>query len=174
MSEEFKQPKMLLRAMEPGDWPAVLAIYLSGITTGNATFETDAPSWQQWDAAHLPFARIVAVSASENEVIGWAALSRVSSRTAYSGVAEVSVYVASNVRGMGVGRNLLESLIQTSERNEIWTLQASIFPENMASIALHVGCGFREVGVRKRIAQLHGTWRDTVLFERRSEVAGAT
>jgi len=164
---------MLLRAMEPGDWPAVLAIYLAGISTGHATFETNAPSWEQWDASHLPFARIVAV-AGESPVVGWAALSRVSSRAAYSGVAEVSVYVALDARGSGVGRSLLESLIQMSESNGVWTLQASIFPENSASVALHLRCGFREVGVRKRIAQLQGAWRDTVLFERRSEVAGVS
>lgn len=156
--------------MQPDHWPAVRSIYLDGIATGAATFETDAPSWPEWNANHLEFARLVAC---ENEqVIGWAALSPVSQRRAYSGVAEVSVYVSGDRRGKGVGRALLEHLIRESEQNGIWTLQASVFPENAATIALHRACGFREVGKRERIGKLNGTWRDTLLLERRSQITG--
>jgi phosphinothricin acetyltransferase len=154
--------------MRAGDWDAVRAIYLEGIRSGHATFETEAPGWERWDEAHLSFARLVMRDA---EIIsGWAALSPVSKREVYRGVAEVTVYVAEAARGRGIGRALLEALIAESERNGVWTLQASIFPENTASVALHRRCGFREVGRRERIAQLHGVWRDTLLFERRSVV----
>lgn len=159
-----------IRALVAGDWPAVRAIYLEGIATGQATFETEAPDWAAWDAGHFPDPRLVAES--EERVIGWAALSRVSSRTVYAGVAEVSVYVANEARGMGVGRTLLEKLISATETNNIWTLQASIFPENTASLALHKACGFREVGRRERIGKMQGRWRDTILLERRSASAG--
>ena len=167
--------KTEIRAMAAGDWEAVRDIYLAGIATGQATFENDAPSWTAWDNGHLPAPRIVAVSnegISNGSVAGWAALSAVSSRSAYAGVAEVSVYVAEQMRGAGIGRLLLESLVKASEENRIWTLQASIFPENTASISLHNSCGFREVGRRQRIAKMNGVWRDTLLFERRSEVVG--
>ena len=156
--------------MGPADWQRVREIYLEGIATGHATFETSAPSWEQWDAAHLAFARLVA--RRENEVVGWAALSAVSQRCVYGGVAEVSVYVSSTQRGGGIGKRLLVSLIEESERNGIWTLQAGIFPENTGSIALHVGCGFREVGRRERVGKLKGVWRDTILLERRSQTVG--
>lgn len=154
--------------MRIGDWEQVRAIYLEGIRTGHATFETEAPGWERWDEAHLPFARLVMRDGVA--VLGWAALSPVSQREVYRGVAEVTVYVAEAARGRGIGRALLEALIAESERNGIWTLQASIFPENTASVVLHRRCGFREVGRRERIAKLHGVWRDTLLFERRSEV----
>ena len=161
---------LLIEAMQPDDWPAVLSIYLEGIGSGHATFETEAPSWQDWDAAHYQFGRIVAREA--DRVVGWAALSPVSRRRVYSGVAEVSVYVSDDRRGQGIGRALLEKLICESEQNSIWTLQASVFPENAATIGLHRGCGFHEVGRRERIGKLNDTWRDTLLFERRSQVAG--
>jgi phosphinothricin acetyltransferase len=160
----------LINEMQPADWPFVRAIYLEGIATGNATFETEAPSWEEWDASHLGFARLVA--RDEDKLLAWAALSPVSRRQVYSGVAEVSVYVAPNSRGKGVGRALLKQLITESERNGIWTLQASVFPENVATIALHRACGFREVGRRERISKLKGVWRDTILLERRSAAVG--
>lgn len=156
--------------MEAKDWPAVRDIYLQGIATGHATFETNLPSWEQWDASHHSFCRLVLLV--NNEVNGWAALSRISARQVYAGVAEVSVYVSASSRGEGFGRVLLEALIHESEQNGIWTLQASVFPENEASIRLHLGCGFRVVGNRERIAKLNGVWRDTVLLERRSSVVG--
>lgn len=151
-------------------WPEVRAIYQSGIDTGNATFETAAPEWEAWDDGHLQTGRLVAVA--EGRVAGWAALSPVSRRQVYRGVAEVSVYVAPEWRGRGVGRRLLLSLIDAAEAAGIWTLQASVFPENHATLRLHTTLGFRLVGRRERIGQLHGTWRDTVLLERRSSVAG--
>ena len=156
--------------MKPGDWEQVRAIYLEGIGSSNATFETEAPSWETWDAAHLRFARLVARDGKT--IIGWAALSPVSQRCVYGGVAEVSVYVAANSRGRGIGRALLEKLIEESERNGIWTLQAGMFPENAGSLALHKACGFREVGRRERIGKLNGVWRDTILLERRSRKVG--
>ncbi|HEY9502578.1 MAG TPA: GNAT family N-acetyltransferase [Pyrinomonadaceae bacterium] len=152
--------------MAPRDWEQVRSIYLEGIATGHTTFETVAPSWEKWDAGHLQVARLVAREG--DRVLGWAALSAVSSREVYRGVAELSVSVGRESRGRGVGRALLEALIAESERNGIWTLQASIFPENVASVKLHLRCGFREVGRRERIAKLNGVWRDTLLFERRS------
>ena len=158
-----------IEAMTPADWSQVRHIYLEGIATGHATFEVEAPSWEKWDEAHLPFARLVA---RRGELVGWAALSPVSQRCVYEGVAEVSVYVSSTSRGGGVGRGLLRALIDASERNGIWTLQAGIFPENSASIALHLACDFREVGRRERIGKLKGVWRDTVLLERRSKTIG--
>lgn len=157
--------------MRPPDWPAVRAIYLQGIATGNATFEQTAPEWEQWDAAHLTGARIVARSEA-GDVLGWAALSAVSSRCVYAGVAEVSVYVAESARGRGVGKALLARLIADSEAQGFWTLQAGIFPENVQSIALHERAGFCRVGLRQRLGQMNGRWRDVVLMERRSAVAG--
>ena len=156
----------LIDQMESGDWEQVRAIYLEGIESGNSTFETDAPSWQRWDQEHHQFARLVMRHA--DQVIGWAALAPVSKRNVYRGVAEVTVYVTETARGRSIGRALLEALIAESEKNGIWTLQASIFPENTASVKLHLRCGFREVGRRERIAVLKGVWRDTLLFERRS------
>jgi phosphinothricin acetyltransferase len=156
--------------MQPGDWAQVAAIYREGIATGHATFETAVPTYEQWDRAHLDVARLVA---RQGETLaGWAALASVSQRHVYAGVAEVSVYVASASRGSGLGRKLLEALIAESERQGIWTLQAGIFPENTASLALHRACGFREVGRRTRIGKLSGVWRDTILLERRSPIVG--
>lgn len=156
--------------MNPGDWEQVRSIFREGIATGHTTFENDAPSWEKWDAGHLKFARLVARKG--DKVLGWAALSPVSNRDAYRGVAELSVSVKEENRGQGIGRALLEALIEESERNEIWTLQAAIFPENTASVKLHLRCGFREVGRRERIGKLNGSWRDTLLFERRSRTVG--
>jgi L-amino acid N-acyltransferase YncA len=159
-----------IEQINASDWDQVRAIYLEGIASGNSTFETDAPSWEKWDEAHLPIARIV--MRDGEKVLGWAALSPVSKRDVYRGVAELTVAVTESARGKGVGRALLEALIEESERNGIWTLQASIFPENTASIKLHLRCGFREVGRRERIGMLNGVWRDTLLFERRSQSLG--
>lgn len=152
------------------DWPAVRAIYAEGIATRNATFETDTPEWGAWDRAHLDACRLVA--RVDGEVAGWAALSPVSDRCVYGGVAEVSVYVASDASGRGVGTALMRALIAASEEAGIWTLQAGIFPENEASIALHRRHGFRPVGVRERLGQHHGQWRDVALLERRSSRVG--
>lgn len=152
--------------MAADDWDAVRRIYREGIATGNATFETELPEWERWDASHLPHSRLVARDAGA--VVGWAALSPVSARRAYRGVAEVSVYVAESARGRGAGRMLLEALIAESEGQGIWTLQAGIFPENSASLELHRKCGFRLVGRRERIGQLGGIWRNVLLLERRS------
>jgi L-amino acid N-acyltransferase YncA len=160
---------MEIRDLRPLDWPEVAAIYEDGIRTGNATFETGLPTWESWDAAHSEH-RIVAML--DGKVAGWAALVPYSDRCCYTGVAEDSVYVASWAQGRGVGRALLEELIALSEAAGIWTLQAGIFPENEASLRLHLGGGFRLVGVRERIGELHGVWRDVLLLERRSEVKG--
>ncbi|HLI63256.1 MAG TPA: GNAT family N-acetyltransferase [Terriglobales bacterium] len=151
-------------------WEAVRAIYAEGIATGNATFETSVPSWEEWDAHHLPVCRLVAQKAGN--VLGWAALSAVSRRYVYRGVAEVSVYIAERARGQGIGAALLAALITESERNGIWTLQAVIHAENSISIRVHQKAGFRIVGTRERIGFLNGRWRDTVLMERRSSIAG--
>jgi L-amino acid N-acyltransferase YncA len=154
------------------DWPDVCAIYEAGIATGHATFQLESPSWSAWDGAHIAECRLVAED--DGGVIGWAALSRVSSRAVYAGVAEVSVYVATKARGQGVGRLLLSELVRQSERSGFWTLQAGIFPENQASIALHEHCGFRVVGKREKLGQMHGKWRDVLLMERRSKAVGIT
>lgn len=159
-----------IRAMQPTDWIAVRTIYAEGIATGNATFETTVPPREVWDRNHLPDGRLVATS--EGRVVGWAALLPVSNRAVYAGVCEVSVYVAASARRKGIGTALLEALVHESEGMGIWTLQAGIFPENVASLALHRACGFRRVGIRTRLGQLHGAWRDVVLMERRSEVFG--
>jgi L-amino acid N-acyltransferase YncA len=158
---------MELRAMRIEDWPAVKAIYEQGIATRQATFETEAPSWEDWDAGHLAAPRLIAEESGA--VVGWAAVSPVSRRLCYAGVVEESVYVAEEARGRGVGRALLERLCADADAAGIWTIQTSIFPENVASIELHRRCGFRVVGTRERIAQLDGVWRDTVLMERRSK-----
>ena len=156
-----------LETMRPSDWEGVCRIYLEGISTGNATFETSVPAWEKWDAAHRKDCRLVARDAS-GEVLGWAALSPVSERCAYGGVAEVSVYVAAAARGRGVGGALLARLVRLSEDAGLWTLQAGIFPENAASIAIHQGCGFRVVGFREKLGKLGNVWRDVTLLERRS------
>jgi L-amino acid N-acyltransferase YncA len=149
------------------DWPDVATIYEDGIRARTATFETAVPDWKRWDETHLAEPRLVVEE--DGAVLGWAALSSTSTRPAYAGVAEVSVYVAEDARGRGIGRALLEALVERSEAAGIWTLQAGVFPENRASLALHRACGFRTVGIRERIARLDGAWRDVVLLERRSE-----
>jgi L-amino acid N-acyltransferase YncA len=159
-----------LRPLVPEDWDAVRTIYREGVATGNATFEEDAPPWAEWDAGHLPNCRFVAVC--RGKVAGWAVLSPVSSRAVYAGVAEVSVYVGADFRGMGVGRTLLTALVEQSERDGIWTLQAGIFPENEGSLALHRSMGFREFGRRERIGWMNNRWRDVLLLERRSPKVG--
>ncbi len=161
---------LTIAPLTDADWLAVRAIYADGIATGDATFETTAPDWADWDSGHLAEARIVAREAGE--VVGWAALSPVSDRCVYGGVAEVSVYVAGAAGGRGVGSALLRALVAASEDAGIWTLQAGIFPENQASIALHRRHGFRPVGVRERLGRHHGRWRDVALLERRSSRVG--
>ena len=160
---------MTIRDLRPDDWPVVRAIYEGGIRGGNATFETEAPSWERWDAAHSE-PRLVAER--DGAVVGWAALSPVSDRCCYQGVGDVSVYVAGAARGSGVGRTLLGALVERSEQAGFWTLNAGVFPENDPSLRLHKACGFREVGVRERLGELHGVWRDVVLLERRSTLVG--
>ena len=159
----------VVRDFRPADWPAVRAIYEEGIRSGDATFETEPPSWERWDAAH-PKVRLVAEE--DGSVVGWAALSPVSDRCCYEGVAEVSVYVAEASREGGVGRTLLERLVERSEDAGYWTLTAGVFPENEASLRLHKACGFREVGLRERLGELAGVWRDVILLERRSTLVG--
>jgi len=156
--------------MKKKNWAAIRDIYREGIETGNATFETDVPEWEEWDKSHLPDCRIVAKSAGE--IIGWVALSPVSDRCVYRGVAEVSLYVKSSERGQGVGKALLKAAIAESERIGIWTLQSGTFAENVASIALQKSCGFREVGYREQIGQMNNVWRDVILMERRSKSVG--
>jgi L-amino acid N-acyltransferase YncA len=159
-----------IRDMTAADWPAVRAIYQEGIATGQATFETDAPEWADWDHAHLPIARLVADS--RGEMLGWAALSPVSDRCAYAGVAEVSIYIAAAARGKGVGRRLMTALLAAAESAGIWTVQAGIFTDNAASVALARSAGFRLVGRRERIGRLNGVWRDVLMLERRSQTVG--
>ena len=154
----------------PAHWDAVKKIYEEGIATGNATFQTGTPGWDDWDKAHSIKPRLVAIE--NNEVLGWAAITPVSGRCVYAGVGEVSVYVGAGARGKGIGKQLLQTLIEESEKENFWTLQAGIFPENMASIAIHHACGFRTIGIRERIGQMKGVWRDTVLLERRSNNIG--
>jgi L-amino acid N-acyltransferase YncA len=159
-----------IRSMTAADWPAVEAIYAEGIATGDATFETAPPSWEEFDAGRLAEQRIVAVD--DGAIVGWAALSPTSSRACYAGVVEHSVYVAERARGRGVGRALMEALVLRADEGGLWTIQTSIFPENTASVALHERVGFRVVGRRERIAKLDGVWRDTLLLERRSRQVG--
>jgi L-amino acid N-acyltransferase YncA len=157
---------MELRVLRPDDWLAVRAIYQAGIDTGDATFETAVPDWPAWNAAHLTDHRLVA--RLDDRIVGWTALAPVSDRCAYAGVAEDSIYVAPDAQGRGVGRALLAAVVASAERGGIWTIQTGIFPENQASVRLHQACGFRLVGVRERLGQLHGRWRDVLLLERRS------
>lgn len=155
--------------MTSDDWPQVRRIYEEGIATGLATFETAAPSWKEWDLLRLAHSRLVA---REETIVGWAALSPVSNRACYTGVAEVGIYVAASARGRGVGRALLEALIESAEAHGVWTLQGATIAENAASLALQARCGFRVVGRRERIAKVAGIWHDTVLMERRSSKVG--
>ena len=154
--------------MKGADWTSVRAIYQEGIAGGTATFESQVPEWPEWDRGHLRAGRLVA--RAEGQMVGWAALTLVSERCAYAGVAEVSIYVMASARENGIGKALLQALIQASESAGIWTLQGGIFPENQASVALHESCGFREVGRRERLGQLNGVWKDVILMERRSKV----
>jgi L-amino acid N-acyltransferase YncA len=159
-----------IRQLEANDWPNVKNIYLEGIATGQATLQTDAPSWEDWDEGHLKTLRFVAIS--DQQIAGWVALSPVSGRCVYAGVAEVSVYIAAAFRGQKVGFSLLQHLIEESEKEDIWTLQAGIFPENVASVTLHQKLGFRIIGFREKIGKHHGVWRNVNLLERRSKIAG--
>jgi len=161
---------VIVRPMTPDDWEQVASAYREGIATGNATFETDVPSWEDWNAGHLAAGRLVADG--DEALLGWAALSPVSDRCAYAGVAEASVYVAASSRGRGIGRKLLDETIRASEDAGIWTLQAGVFPENEASLALLAACGFCVVGTRQRLGHMNGVWRDVILLERRSSVVG--
>ena len=154
--------------LRPEHWADVARIYAEGIATGNATFETDVPTWERWDAAHLPAHRFVALR--DGEVVGWVAGSGVSDRCVYGGVIENSVYVAEEARGRGVGVRLLEELVRSSEAAGVWTIQTGIFPENAASIRVHERVGFALVGRRRRLGKLNGVWRDVMLLERRSEL----
>jgi L-amino acid N-acyltransferase YncA len=166
----MKRADIIISNMTPDHWNAVADIYKQGIATGMATFEKDVPSWDTWDTNHLQTCRFIARSG--DEVIGWAALSAVSSRCVYGGVAEVSVYVSASHRGRRVGEMLLRELIDQSEKLGYWTLQSGIFPENKKSIALHQKTGFRIIGFREKIGQLDGVWKDNVLMERRSKKEG--
>ncbi len=157
-----------IEGLRPEHWPEVARIYRDGIATGNATFETEVPSWERWTGAHLPGHRFVALL--DGAVAGWVAVSPVSDRCVYGGVVENSVYVDERARGRGVGRLLLEHLIRSTEAAGIWTIQTGIFPENDASLRLHERVGFELVGRRKRLGKLHGVWRDVLLLERRSEL----
>jgi L-amino acid N-acyltransferase YncA len=161
---------LAITALAAGDRDDVFRIFAEGIATGEATFETDPPGWEAWDAAHLRTPRLAARAGGR--MLGWAALSQVSARSVYAGVAEVSVYVEAAARGRGLGGALLAGLVTASEAEGIWTLQAGIFPENEASLRLHEQAGFRVVGRRERLGRLHGAWRDVLLLERRSAVAG--
>jgi L-amino acid N-acyltransferase YncA len=171
MKPDIIKPNMDIRIeeMTAADWPCVRAIYAEGIATGMGTFETAVPSWEEWDAARLPHSRL---AAREQAIVGWAALSPVSKRACYAGVAEVGIYVTALARGKGVGRALLEALIASAEQHGIWTLQGATIAENTASLALQAKCGFRVIGRRERIGKLGGIWRDTVLTERRSTKVG--
>ena len=162
--------KVIIEPMNDESWSAIQRIYNDGIATKNATFQTEAPEWTVWDQSHLKDCRLIA--RIDNQVAGWAALSNVSNRCVYSGVAEVSIYIDSAFRGMGVGDHLMKQLITDSEKHGIWTLQSGIFPENKASIALHLKNGFVIVGIREKIGKMDNVWRDTALFERRSQVVG--
>lgn len=161
---------MQIMPLTSAHWPQVKSIYEEGIATGHATFQASAPSWEEWDQAHAVKPRLVAVE--DDDVLGWAALTPVSGRCVYAGVGEVSVYVSAKARGRGLGKLLLQQLITDSEAENFWTLQAGIFPENSASLAIHHAAGFRTIGTRERIGKMNGIWRDTVLLERRSEVCG--
>ena len=160
----------MIRPMASNDAFAVLEIYKKGLETGNATFETEVPDWEHWDLSHHKFCRFV--YEENGKVVGWGALAPVSNRRCYKGVAEISIYVDTDNLARGIGGKLLGAVVESSERNGIWTLYASIFAENVASHKMHLSHGFREVGTRERIAQLDGIWRDTLILERRSEKIG--
>ena len=159
-----------IRVFDKADWPAVQDIYQQGIDTKNATFQSKAKTWEEWNDSALKVCRLVATDVTE--VVGWAALSAVSGRAVYAGVAEVSIYVALARQGRGIGKQLLAALVDASEQAGFWTLQATIFPENRASVSVHESCGFKTVGLREKLGQMDGVWRDVVLMERRSKVVG--
>ncbi len=162
----------VIQSMKPEDWPRVAEIYRGGIDTGLATFQSEVPSWEEWDRGHIASCRLVVRLG--RDVAGWAALSAVSNRAVYAGVAEVSIYIDAKDRGKGLGKVLLEALVRCSETAGFWMLQGGIIRNNTASIRLHESCGFRLVGVRERIARMpDGSWHDTVLMERRSRIAGS-
>jgi L-amino acid N-acyltransferase YncA len=161
---------MEIKPIQENDYSAIVEIYLQGIATGHATFQTEAPKWEAWNKSHLAFSRLAAFG--NGEMLGWAALSPVSSRCVYGGVAEVSIYVASSARGKGIGKILFAQLIKESEENSLWTLQSGIFPENIDSIKLHEDMGFRKIGFREKIGNMKGEWRDNVIMERRSKIVG--
>lgn len=161
---------LFIREMTEPDWPDVANIYEQGIESGNATFEKEVPAWEKWTSSHLQKCRLVAIL--NNSVAGWAALSPVSDRCVYSGVAEVSIYVSSCHQGLKIGSKLLERLVAESENQGFWTLQAGIFPENKPSIRIHENLGFRIVGFREKIGKMNSLWRDILLLERRSRKAG--
>ena len=162
--------EIIITEMQYADWVWVREIFIQGIRTANATFRTEAPTWEEWDKDHIPNCRFVAKQ--NDEVLGWVAFTSISSMRAFSGVVEVSIYIASSAAGKGVGSKLLQTIIDASEQYDIWTIQSMIFPENVASINLHRKFGFEEVGIRKRMGKLNGHWRDVVLLERRSNTIG--
>jgi L-amino acid N-acyltransferase YncA len=168
---KIKLYSVKLRELVSQDWQQVREIYEEGIATGNSTFQTTAPTWEEWNSSHVKNSRIVAED-EENNILGWAALTPLSGRCVYAGVGEVSVYVSSKARGKGLGKALLNELIRQSEQNGFWTLTAGIFPENEPSLKIHQQTGFKVVGIRERIGKMNGEWRDTVLLERRSQVVG--
>lgn len=161
---------MEIRAIEAADYSDISRIYLEGIATGIATFQTEASYWDSWDKSHLLACRLAIFEGKE--MAAWAALSPVSSRCVYQGVAEVSIYVGAKFRGKGIGKMLLLALIEASEKEGLWTLQSGIFAENAGSIALHEACGFRQIGFREKIGKLNGEWKDNVIMERRSKIVG--
>jgi L-amino acid N-acyltransferase YncA len=162
--------EIIIRELTKEDYPSVSNIYREGIETKNATFETEAPDWEYWNKSKLPYCRLCAVI--ENEVVGWAALSPTSSRYVYRGINEVSIYISTRHSNKGAGKKLMRALIDESEKNGVWTLYASIFPENKASIHLHKSFGFRKIGYMEKAGCMDGVWRDTVLLERRSKITG--
>jgi L-amino acid N-acyltransferase YncA len=166
----YEKMTIAFRPMTANDWEHVAEVYRQGIETGNATFQQDIPSWQDWDNWHLKNCRIVCIM--ENQLAGWAALTPISGRCVYAGVAEISVYIADKFRGQRLGLQLLQQLIEESEKENLWTLQAGIFPENTASLTIHEKLGFRKIGYRERIGKMKGKWRDTILLERRSGKIG--
>jgi L-amino acid N-acyltransferase YncA len=169
--QEWMSLNYKIEDMLPADWEQVVRIYKAGINTGKATFQNEVPAWEEWNKSHISSCRIVARLG--NQVIGWVALSPTSSRCVYRGVAEVSIYVDGKYTGQGVGTSLLKHLIKLSEENGFWTLQSGIIKENTTSIELHKKCGFREIGIRKKVGRMdNGIWHDVVLMERRSKVVG--
>ena len=161
---------MKIRHIEASDYFQVSKIYLEGIATGVATFQTDAQNWEEWDKSHLSYCRLAMMD--NEKMLGWAALSPVSSRCVYVGVSELSIYISENARGKGIGTYLLSELKKESELRGLWTLQSGILPENIGSIALHEKCGFRKIGYREKIGKLHGVWKDNIIMERRSKIVG--